>query len=279
VIVRTKSARNTSYLLVSLGVGVAMLMSSVMVVTAGSQRAYAQVMPPSLDSSATATTTAEVTATVEATVAVVPTTSVEITTMPALPGFTVAPPPVMTAPARPATVMVPSVLGKTKAVAVKRLKSRKLKVKMTRAYSSRKPGTVISQTPVRKRRAVGSTVRIKIARRWPSGFKTKAASDRFWRPYVVASYKEIQRSRRYRGSHRVYTTANVNMTLRAIWGESRGAATAGLKHHDGYLGLLQMSKGYGSKAQRLDPVYSIKRMGRGIKTRGASWARARWSTI
>ena len=69
------------------------------------------------------------------------------------------------------------------------------------------------------------------------------------------------------------------MTLAAIWRESRGAPKAGLAHHDGYLGLLQMDRGYGTKAQRLDPVYSIKRMGRGIKAKGAGWARSRWSTI
>ena len=273
---RTKTAGKTASLVVSLGVLVAIVVSSTTFAASNPERAYGEVIPPSVDAlsvTAEATATANATTTVEATTTAVTTSTIEITA-PLV--------PVAAAPAVPApipTVIVPTVTGKTKAVAVKRLKAHRLRVVVSRAYSSKRAGLVINQTPVRKRRVVGSTVHLRVAKRWPGGFRTKAQSDRFWRPYVVAAYREIDRSKRYRGHYRVCTTANVNMTLRAIWGESRGAPNAGLRHHDSYLGLLQMDRGYGSKAQRLDPIYSIKRMGKGIKKRGAGWARSRWSTI
>ncbi len=275
---RTKIAGKTASLVVSLGVLVAILVSSTTFAASNPERAYGEMIPPSVDALSTtvdasataeATATAEVTATVEATA-----TTIATTTAAAAPLA-----PAAAAPAAKKTVVVPSVMGKTKRVAIKRLRARKLKVKVTRAYSTKKSGTVIGQTPVKKRRTVGSTVKLRVAKRWPSGFHSKAASDRFWRPYVIASYKKVDRTRRYKGHYKVCTAANVNMTLRAIWGESRGGARAGLNHHDGYLGLLQMDRGYGTKAQRLNPIYSIKRMGRGIKSRGAGWARSRWSTI
>jgi hypothetical protein len=279
VISRTKTARKTASLVVSLGVLVAVAASAITFSAARPNTAFGEVMPPSADAWATTTATAEATTTAETTAAAEATVTAETTA-----AIEAAAPltPVMATPAVPPrrpVVVVPSVLGKTRAVAVRRLKARKLRVKVTRVYSSKRTGTVIGQTPVKKRRVVGSTVRLRVAKRWPNGFKSKARSDRFWRPYVVATYKQIDRSRRYRGRHRVYTSANVNMTLRAIWGESRGAPRAGLSHHDGYIGLLQLNRGYGSTKQRLDPIYSIRRMGRGIKLRGAWWARAQWSTI
>jgi hypothetical protein len=263
---------------VSLGMLVAILVSSTTFAASNPERAYGEIIPPSVDA---LSTTAEASATAEATMTAEVTGTVEATGTTIAASTAAAAPlvPVALAPPAPKTVVVPSVMGKTKRVAIKRLKARKLKVKVARAYSTKKSGTVISQTHVKKRRAVGSTVKLKVAKRWPSGFHSKAASDRFWRPYVVASYKKIDRTRRYRGHYKVCTAANVSMTLRAIWGESRGGARAGVNHHDGYLGLLQMDRGYGTKAQRLNPIYSIKRMGRGIKSRGAGWARSRWSTI
>ncbi len=257
---RTKTAGKTAYLLVSLGTLVAIVASTVTLVAAATPaRAYGEIISESVETSPVAGT-------------VLPSISAT--------DSTVATPSVLpTVAAAPVIVVVPSVLGATKTIAVRRLHARHLRVKMSRTYSTRKNGTVISQSPYKSHRVVGSTVYIKLARRWPSGFKSKAQSDRFWRPYVVAAYRDVQRNRRYRGHNRVCTSANVNMTLRAIWGESRGNPWAGINHHDSYLGLLQMNKGYGSQPQRLDPIYSIKRMGRGIKINGASWARSRWSTI
>ena len=272
----TKTAGRTASFVVSLGLLVAIVVSSTTFAASNPERAYGEVIPPSVDAAfmtAEASATAEATFTVEATSAVGATTTAEATA-PA--------PPLAATPAMPTptpTVIVPSVMGKKKNAAVKRLRARKLRVKVHPYYSSKPHGTVVAQSPIRKRRAVGTTVHLKVAKRWPNGFRTKAQSDRFWRPYVVAIYKDVQRNGRYKGRYRVYSTANVNMTLRAIWRESRGAPRAGLTHHDGYLGLLQMDRGYGTKAQRLDPMYSISRMGRGIKKRGAGWARSRWSTI
>lgn len=262
---------------VGLGVASAVVASSMTFAASTPRRAYGEVIPPAYDAASVVDTpTADTTATAEATTTVVTSGTVDAS------GTTVAaatPTPSATKPAAAPLVLVPSVLGKTKSTAVKRLKARKFKVRVTRVYTTKKSGTVVGQSPVKKRRASGSTVKIKVAKRWPNGFSSKAKSDRFWRPYVVACYKKVDRNRKYRGSYRVNTTANVNMTLRAIWGESRGNPRAGLTHHDGYLGLLQMDKGYGSKTKRLDPIYSIKRMGRGIKAKGPGWARSRWSTI
>ncbi len=269
MITRSKTAGKTASLAVSLGLLVAIVASSVTFAAGNPERAFGEIIPPSVDApqavvAATTTSTVDSTGTMTATATAEATGTLEATA--ALAAMPLAP---ALAPAPKRTVIVPSVLGKSKRLAVKRLKARKLRVKIVRVYSNRKVGVVVGQTPVHKRRFVGSTVRIKVAKRWPSGFKSKAASDRFWRPYVTSTYRQIDRSRNYRGRHRVATASNINMTLRAIWGESRGGAKAGLTHNDGYLGLLQMDRGYGSAAQRLDPIYSIKRMGRGIKVRGS----------
>lgn len=255
---RTKAAGRAASLAVSLGVLAAIVVPSASVVASNPERAYGEIVKTEVTS--TPTTTSPLPSTLT-TASATPTASIVATVTPIK------------------MVMVPALLGKTKAQAVKRLKSRQLKARISRGYSSKRAGTVIGQTPCKKRRKAGTTVRLVVARRWPSGFKTKAQSDKFWRPYVTARFREVQRNKRYRGHHSVATNANVNMALKAIWGESRGAYNAGLKHRDGYLGLLQMNRGYGSTAQRLDPLYSITRMGRGIKSQGAGWARSRWSTI
>lgn len=181
-------------------------------------------------------------------------------------------------PIRPLTVAIPDVRGAHVRNGSAKLAAAGFRIVTKKVYSNRKRNVIYAQSGF-GRAVPGSTITVEVAKSWPNGFRNKRASDRFWRPIVTKWFSYVDKHPAYKGRYKVNTTRNVNLALKAIWGESRGNAYAGKKHRDPYKGLLQMNRGYGSLTQRLDPVWSIIRVGRGIKQKGTGWFRSRWSTI